>query len=71
MTTLLQKAFEAASKLPAQEQDLLASRILAELGNEDDFDQLIAASGKKLVSLAAALVEHGAGLTEPLDPTRL
>jgi hypothetical protein len=72
MTTLLQQAFDAAAKLPAAEQDLLASRVLAELAAEDDFDQAIAASGEKLATLAAAaLADHRAGQTQPLDPERL
>jgi hypothetical protein len=72
MTTLLQQAFDAAAKLPAEEQDLLAKRLLAELAAEDDFDQAIATSGKKLANLAAAaLAEHRAGQTQPLDPERL
>jgi hypothetical protein len=72
MTTLLQQAFDAAAKLPAAEQDLLAARLLAELAEEDDFDKAIAASSRKLVGLAAAaLAEHQAGQTQPLDPERL
>ena len=72
MTTLLQQAFEVAAKLPAEEQDILASRLLAELAAEDDFDRDIAASSKKLVALAAAaLAEHRAGQTQPLDRERL
>jgi hypothetical protein len=72
VTNLLQQAFEAAAKLPAEEQDLLAARLLAELAAEDDFDRAIAASSKKLTSLAtAALAEHRAGQTKPLDPERL
>jgi hypothetical protein len=72
MTTLLQQAFDVASKLPAAEQDLLASRLLAELAAEDEFDQAIASSGDKLTTLAAAaLAEHRAGETQPLDPERL
>jgi hypothetical protein len=71
MTTLLQQAFDAASKLPVEEQDLLASRLLAELAAEDAFDQAIAASSDKLVSLAAAaLAEHRAGQTQPLGSER-
>jgi hypothetical protein len=71
MTTLLQQAFEVAAKLPAEEQDVLASRLLAELAAEDDFDRDIAASSKKLAALAAAaLAEHRAGQTQPLDPER-
>jgi hypothetical protein len=72
MTTLLQQAFAEASKLPADEQELLAARLLAELAAEDDFDRALARSGDKLARLAAeALAEHRAGLTQELDPERL
>jgi hypothetical protein len=72
MTTLLQRAFARAEKLPAAEQDLLAARLLSELAEEDDFDRAIAASTGKLSKLAReALAEHRAGLTEELDPDRL
>jgi hypothetical protein len=72
MTTLLQQAFSEASKLPTAEQDLLASWLLAEVATENDFDAAIARSSSKLVALAReALAEHGAGLTEELDPERL
>ncbi|MFZ1934819.1 MAG: hypothetical protein WAU84_13845, partial [Thermoguttaceae bacterium] len=71
MTKLLERAFAEASRLPVAEQDLLASRVLAELGEEDEFDRAIAASADKLVSLAnAALAEHRAGQTQELDPDR-
>ncbi len=36
MTTLLERAFAEAAKLPAAEQEVLASRLLAELAAEDD-----------------------------------
>jgi len=72
MTKLLERAFAEAGKLTAAEQDLLASRVLAELVDEDDFDRAIAASADKLASLAnAALAEHRAGQTQELDPDRL
>ena len=72
MTTLLQKAFSEAAKLPQAEQDLLAARLLAELAAEDDFDQAIARSSDKLASLAReALSEHRSGQTTELDPDRL
>ena len=68
MTTLLQRAFDAATLLSPAEQDMLASRMLAELAAEDDFDKAIAATSHKLVTLAvAALAEHRAGETQPLD----
>lgn len=69
MTTLLQKAFAEAAKLSEPEQDLLASRLLAELAAEDEFDRAIAGSSDKLASLArSALQEHAAGLTRELNP---
>ena len=72
MTTLLQRAVAEVSRLSTAEQDLLASRLLAELAAEDDFDRAIAASSDKLARLAQeALAEHRAGLTEELDPERL
>jgi hypothetical protein len=72
MTTLLEKAFQEAAKLPAPEQDVLASRLLAELAAEDEFDRAIAGSANKLAQLAKrALDEHRAGLTQELDPDHL
>ena len=72
MTTLLEHAFAEAAKLPPAEQELFASRLLAELAAEDAFDRALAASGDKLARLANdALAEHGAGLTQELDPERL
>jgi hypothetical protein len=69
MTKLLEKAFAEAAKLPEREQEVLASRLLAELGAEDEFDRAIAGSTEKLAKLAReALEEHRAGKTEPLDP---
>ena len=72
MTTLLQQAFEKAAALPPAEQDFLASRLLAELSEADEFDRAVAASGDKLGRLAReALAEYHAGHTEELDPDRL
>ncbi|MGC1273398.1 MAG: hypothetical protein WBC44_06790 [Planctomycetaceae bacterium] len=72
MTKLLEKAFAEAAKRPEAEQELLASRLLAELAAEDDFDRAIAGSVDQLSQLAAeAVAEHRAGRTEPLDPDRL
>ena len=71
MTTLLQEAFARAAALPPAEQDVLASRLLAELANDDEFDRAIAASSEKLARLAReALEEDRAGLTQELDPDR-
>jgi len=72
MTKLLQQAFAEAAKLPDAEQEVLASRLLAELAGEDDFDRAIARSSDKLAVLAReALAEHRSGQTEALDPERL
>ena len=72
MTTRLEQAFTEAAKRPEAEQELLASRLLAELEAEDDFDRAIASSSDLLAELPAeALAEHRAGLTEELDPDRL
>lgn len=68
MTATLQRAFAEAAKLSEPEQDLLASRLLAELAAEDVFDQAVAATGHKLAGLAiAALAENQAGQTKVLD----
>lgn len=72
MTTLLKQAFAKAEMLSADEQDVLASRLLAELAAEDSFDRAIAASSDKLSVLAQeAIDEHRAGATKALDPERL
>lgn len=72
MTKLLEKAFAEAGKLSPAEQDLLASRVLAELAVEDEFDSAIAKSAGKLTSLAKeAIAEHRAGQTQELDPEGL
>ena len=72
MTTLLEKAFQAAAKLSAPEQDVLASRLLVEMAAEDEFDRAIAGSGDKLaVPAEQALAEHRSGLTQVLDPDQL
>lgn len=59
MTARLQQGFDEAAKLPVSEQDVLASRLLAELAAEDDFDCAIARTSEKLVGLArSAIAEH-------------
>ncbi|MCH7563379.1 MAG: hypothetical protein IH968_06085 [Gemmatimonadetes bacterium] len=72
MTELLRKAFEEASKLPAQEQDALASVLLDEIEGEQKWDATLAETQDELAGLAdAALAEHRAGKTETLDPEKL
>lgn len=69
MTKLLEKAFEAASKLPPEEQDALAASILAEVEAERRWDQLFEGSLPSLERLAdEALEEHRAKKTLPFAP---
>jgi hypothetical protein len=72
MTQLLQKAFEAASKLPAHEQDELAKVLLLELEGEARWNEAFDDAGDVLARLAdEALAEHSDGRTKELDPDRL
>jgi hypothetical protein len=72
MTNSLEQAFAEAAKLPVDEQELLATRLLAELAAEVEFDGAIARTSDKLAKLASeALADYRAGLTEELEPDRL
>lgn len=72
MTELLEKAFAEASKLPMQEQDVLANWILEELASERRWEIAFANSADALAQLAEeALSEHRKGRTKPLDPDYL
>lgn len=72
MTKALQKAFEAASRLPDPDQDELAAAILAELEADERWGAAFARSQDALARLAdEALEEHRAGRTKPLDPDAL
>ncbi len=67
MTKLLEKAFTEASKLPQQEQDLLAREILSDLASERRWSEAFANSQDQLGKLAdEALAEFEAGKTKPL-----
>jgi len=69
MTKLLEKAFEAASKLPEADQDALAASILAEVEADRRWDELFERSTPALSQLAdEALGEHRAGKTLPFTP---
>jgi len=68
MTELLEKALEKISSLPQEEQDAIASQILAELEDEAAWAERFATQRDKLRRLAAeALAEHREGETRPLD----
>jgi hypothetical protein len=72
MTQLLEKAFAEAARLPAQEQDALATWIIEELESDRRWEKSFGNSGDALDHLAhEALVEYTAGLTESLDPNTL
>lgn len=72
MTKLLERAFEEASKLPADEQDALGRVLLEELASERRWDELFAGSHELLADLAdKALAEHRASRTKKLDPDKL
>ncbi len=71
MTKTLQQAFEEASKLPEQQQELIASIILGELDSERRWDELFAKSPDLLARMAdEALEEDRQGKTLPLDIDR-
>ena len=69
MTKLLERAFEEAARLPAEEQDSLAEWLLAELRSEARWSELLESSAPQLEQLAReALAEHARGETKDLDP---
>ena len=69
MTRLLDEAFNLARRLPDEQQDELASRIIAELAEDDEFDRKIAATVDQLDWLIdEARADYHAGRTEELRP---
>jgi hypothetical protein len=69
MTDALRRAFEAAGRLPEQDQNELAAAILEELAADERWEAALAGSQGALERLAdEALREHRAGRTKPLDP---
>jgi len=72
MTHLLEKAFAEASKLPKEEQNILAKRLLEEFASERRWENLFAESQDLLSQLAdEAVEEFEHGKTEPLEPEKL
>ena len=68
MTSLLKKAFDAASSLPADRRDAIAKLVLAEIEDEKRWDEAFAGSQDKLADMAAeAIAEHKAGKTKPME----
>lgn len=66
MTKLLEKAFAAAAKLPAEQQDEFAQFVLAELQAEERWTRAFSSSQEELANLAKeALEDYKAGRTRP------
>ena len=69
MTDLLKKAFEAASRLPEDEQDAVAEWLLAELASEKGWEGRFSRTQDALSALAQeALDEHERGETKESCP---
>ncbi len=72
MTSMLEKAFSEASKLPNIEQNSLARWVLDEIESGRKWDQLFSESEDMLAELAvAALKEEKHGKTTKLDIDKL
>jgi hypothetical protein len=72
VTDLLKKAFDAASRLPDDEQDAVAEWLLAELAAEEDWERRFARTQDALSVLAReASEEHERDETEELKPESL
>ena len=72
MTDQLERAFKEAAKLSPEQQDSLASFLLAELDSESRWSDAFAKDPKALERLAqTALREGQQGKTEELDPSSL
>jgi DnaJ-domain-containing protein 1 len=68
MTQLLEDALRKVGKLPEDEQDAIASQILAAMEDEEAWAKTLRKNPARLRKLAAqALEEHGRGATRPLD----
>jgi hypothetical protein len=69
MTTLLQRAVAEVEKLPAEDQDAIAARLLAEVDDERQWDTRFASTTDDQWDRLAAEVrrEVAAGGTLPLD----
>ena len=67
MTHRPEKTFSQVSKLPASEQDAVATIVMEELASEQRWTDSFAKSQDLLAKLAEkALIDHAAGRTKPL-----
>ena len=72
MTSMLEKAFSEAAKLPDIEQNALAKWVLDEIESDKKWDALFAESEDTLAQLASeALEEEDRGRTTRLDADKL
>ena len=72
MTKALEQAFVEASKLSPEDQEALATWLLAELASERSWSEAFSASQSRLSDLAdEARSEQREGHTKDLDPDRL
>ena len=72
MTELLERAIARLKTLPTKEQDAIATLIMEELEEDQQWDESFVRSPDLLAKLAAeAMVEHRAGKTQDLDPEAL
>ena len=68
MTTLLEKAIDRVSGLPAKKQNVLAHLLLDEIDAESQWDKSFKSSQRELAELAGnALAEHRKGKTRAMD----
>jgi len=68
MTQLLEDAVRKVGKLSEDEQNTIASQILATIEDEEVWEKLLRKNPAKLRKLTAkALEEHRRGKTRPLD----
>ena len=68
MTKLLEKAFEAATQLPPEQQDAVAAIILDEISSEQRWNEAFAKSQDVLSALAKNAIEaHATGKSTPLN----
>lgn len=71
MTKLFKRVVKEVEKLPAGEQDAVASLVLEELRVETGWSERFSDKAKLGRLVAAARDEYRAGRTEELDPDKL
>jgi hypothetical protein len=72
MGRLLEKAIAEAQRLPEDEQEAVGAWLLAEMEADRRWEELFSRPAPAIEQLAdAALADHRAGRTKPLDPVRV